>query len=120
MADFRGSLEVLRHEKFEFTTSCSYKSYKVFFSILYDVFGPFAAEVSFNEDYPPAGSGYNTTVNLAVDEKGRYTFALLNVLSLWEDDDLSEEVVKRRRNPKPPFEANCKEKGNIQDWNKGG
>ena len=120
MADFGGSLDALSGRKFEFTTSCSYKTFKVFFTMLYEVFGPFAAEVSFNEDYPPAGCGYNTTVNFRVNEEGRYSFALLNVLSMWENIELSEEYLKRRQNPKPPFESNCKEAGDISDWNKGG
>ncbi len=117
MADFRECLDALADGKFEFTTSCSYKTYKKFFSIFYEVFGGFTAEVSFNEDYPPEGCGYNTTVNFEVDKRGNYVFALVNVLSVWDKTEPSEEYKKRRRHPNPPFEANCKKEGNISDWN---
>lgn len=117
MSDFRECFDALTDNKFGFTTSCSYKTYKKFFAIFYEAFGPFTAEVSFNEDYPPEGCGYNTTVNFEIDEKGNYIFALVNVLSAWDNVEPSEEYEKRRRNPNPPFEANCKKEGNISEWN---
>lgn len=117
LADFRECFDALTEGKFEFSTSCSYKTYKTFFSVFYQAFGPFTAEVSFNEDYPPEGCGYNTTVNFEVDEDGNYVFALLNVLSAWEKMEFSEESKRRRLSPNPPFEANCKKEGNIFDWN---
>ena len=117
MADFRQCFDSLTDGKFEFSTSCSYKSYKTFFFVFYQVFGPFTAEVSFDEDYPPEGCGYNTTVNFEVDEAGNYVFALLNVLSASENAESSEEFKRRRSGAYPPFEANCKKEGNICDWN---
>jgi hypothetical protein len=117
MADFRQCFDVLADGKFEFTTSCSYKTYRSFFLIFYKIFGAFTAEISFNEDYPPEGCCYNTTVNFEVDEKGNYVFALVNVLSAWEKAEFSEEYERRRLNPTPPFEANCRKEGNISDGN---
>ena len=117
LADFRDCFDALAEGRFQFTTSCTYKSYKKFFLIFYQTFGPFAAEVSFNEDYPPEGCGYNTTVNFEVDRGGNYVFALLNILSADNSGVSSEEYNRRRRNLAPPFEANCKKKGNIFDWN---
>ena len=118
MADFRECVDKLADGKFEFTTSCSYKTYKAFFLILYQAFGPFSAEVSFNEDYPPECCVYNTTVNFEVDKEGKYVFALVNVLSAWGKGEHSEEYRTRRLNPAPPFEPNCKEEGHIADWRK--
>jgi len=116
LADFRECVNELAEGRFEFRTSCSYKTYKTFFQILYQAFGPFTAEVSFNEDYPPADCGYNTTVNFEVDKDGNYVFALVNVLSAWKKGEPSQEYQERRRKPDPPFEPNCKEKGKIADW----
>ncbi len=116
LADFRECFDELEAGKFDFTTSCTYKTYKKFFLILYEAFGPFKAEVSFNEDYPPEGCGYNTTVNFEVDDVGNYVFALLNILSTDPREMSSEEYNRRRRSPKPPFEANCKKEGNIYEW----
>ena len=116
MADFRECFDKLADAKFEFTTSCSYKAYKTFFLILYQAFGPFTAAVSFNEDYPPKGCVYNTTVNFEVDDDGNYVLALVNVLSAWENGEPSEAYRRRKSNPDPPFEPNCKEEGSIADW----
>ena len=116
LADFRECFDKLADGKFEFTTSCSYKTYKTFFLILYQAFGPFTAEVSFNEDYPPEGCVYNTTVNFEVDKDGNYAFALVNVLSAWGTGEPSEEYRTRRLNPAPPFAPNCKEAGHIANW----
>ncbi len=118
MADYRECFDVLSHGKFEFTTSCTYKIYKRFFFMFYQVFGPFTAEVSFNEDYPPEGCGYNTTVNFEVDVDGNYVFALVNVLAAGEDPRISKEYAKRRMKPNPPFEPTCEKKGKISDWEK--
>jgi hypothetical protein len=116
MADFRGCFAALTGGKFEFTTSCSYRTYKRFFSIVHQVFGPFIAAVSFDEDYSPEGCGYNTTVNLEVDEGGNYVFALLNVLCARDGTRPSEELERRRHRSDAPFEANCRERGNISAW----
>jgi hypothetical protein len=116
LADFRECFNALVEEKFQFTTSCTYKSYKRFFLILYQVFGPFTAEISFNEDFPPESCGFNTTVNFEVDGHGNYVFALLNILSAASGAVSSVEYDRRRENPNPPFEANCNQEGNIFDW----
>jgi hypothetical protein len=117
LADFRECFDALAEGKFQFTTSCSYKGYKKFFLFFFQTFGPFAAEVSFNEDYPPEGCGYNTTVNFEVDRDGNYVFALLNILSADHSALSTEEYNSRIRDPAPPFEANCRQEGNIFDWN---
>lgn len=117
LADFRDCFDALADGKFAFTASCTYRNYKRFFLAFYQAFGPFTAEVSFNEDYHPDGCGYNTTVNFGVDREGNYVFALLNVLATGESEKTSEEFEKRRVDSQPPFEPNCKEEGKIQDWN---
>jgi hypothetical protein len=104
-------------EKFN-KASCTYRNYKKFFLAFYQAFGPFSAEVSFNEDYHPEECGYNTTVNFGVDGDGNYVFALVNVLAAGESEKTSQEYEKRRTNPQPPFEPNCKKEGNIHDWHK--
>ena len=113
LADFRECFDVLGDEKFEFTASCTYRNYKKFFLAFYQAFGPFAAEVSFNEDYHPDGCGYNTTVNFGVDGDGNYVFALVNVLAAGGSEKTSQEYENRKTNPQPPFEPNCKKEGNI-------
>ena len=118
LADYRACFPALTEGKFEFTASCTYKIYKRFFLIFHQVFGPFTAEVSFNEDYPPEGCGYNTTVNFQVDGEGSYVFALLNVLAAGKSAASSKEYQSRREDTAPPFEANCKKEGNILDWEK--
>ena len=47
--DFKDCFDGITTRKFEFTAMCSYKHYKKFFAVLYQVFGPFIAEISFNE-----------------------------------------------------------------------
>ena len=116
LADFRACFAALSEGKFEFTASCTYKIYKRFFLIFHQVFGPFAAKVSFNEDYPPEGCGYNTMVNFQVDGDGNYAFALLNVLATGKSGLTSKEYQCRRQDTTPPFEANCKMEGYILDW----
>ena len=118
LADFRECLEALADRRFEFTTSCTYRNYKKFFLAFYLAFGPFTAEVSFNEDYHPDGCGYNTTINFRVDGDGNYVFALVNILAAGESQETSEEYEKRISNPQPPFEPNCTKEGKIYDWNK--
>ena len=115
LADFRECFDALADGKFEFTASCTYRNYKRFFLTFYQAFGPFTAEVSFNEDYHPDGCGYNTTVNFGVDGEGNYVFALVNVLAAGESEITSQEYEKRKTNPQPPFEPNCKKKGKIHD-----
>jgi len=51
-----------------------------------------------------------------VDGDGNYVFALVNVLAVGESEKTSEEYERRRMNPQPPFEPNCKQEGNILDW----
>jgi hypothetical protein len=116
MADYRKFFDVLTHRNLEFTASCTYTQYKKFFCVFFEVFGAFAAEVSFTEDYPPEGCGYNTMVNFQVDSDGKYVFALVNVLVAGENVTASEEYEKRRLTPNPPFEPNCNNKGEITDW----
>lgn len=116
LADFRACFAALSEEKFEFAASCTYKIYKRFFLIFHQVFGAFAAEVSFNEDYPPEGCGYNTTVNFQVDGDGNYAFALLNVLAAGKSAQSSKAYQSRKKDTTPPFEANCKMEGHILDW----
>ena len=118
LADFRECFDALADGKFEFTASCTYRNYKRFFLTFYQAFGPFTAEVSFNEDYAPEGCGYNTTVNFGVDGDGNYVFALVNVLAAGESEKTSEEYEKRRNNPQPPFEPNCTKEGKIHAWKK--
>ncbi len=120
LADFGECFNALVDEKFGFTTSCTYRSYKRFFMALYQAFGPFMAEVSFNEDYPPEGCGYNTSVNIQVDKEGHYLFALLNVLSADTKSASSAEYKRRIRHLNPPFEPNCQKEGHIFDLNKSG
>jgi len=118
LADFLKCFDTLADEKFEFTASCTYRSYKKFFLAFYQAFGPFTAEVSFNEDYHPEGCGYNTTLNFCVDGNGDYVLALVNVLAAGQTEKTSDEYEKRRTNPQPPFEPNCKKKGKIHDLHK--
>ena len=118
LADFRECFDALADGKFAFTASCTYRNYKKFFWAFYQAFGPFTAEVSFNEDYAPEECGYNTTVNFRVDGMGNYVFALVNVLVAGESGKSSEEYEKRRTNPQPPFEPNCKKEGKIHHWHK--
>lgn len=116
LADYRECFDALSDGKFEFTASCTYRNYKKFFLAFYQAFGPFSVEVSFNEDYHPDECGYNTTVNFEVDEDGNYVFALVNILAAGESEKTSQEYEKRRTNPQPPFEPNCKKEGKIHDW----
>jgi hypothetical protein len=74
--------------------------------------------VSFNEDYHPEECGYNTTVNFRVDRDGNYVFALVNVLAAGVGGKTSSEYERRKTNPQPPFEPNCKKEGKIHDWHK--
>ena len=118
MMDFRECFDAISDRKFDFTASCSYRTYKTFFSVCYQAFGAFTAEVSFNEDYSPEDCGYNTTVDFKVDENGNYTFCLLNVLSVRGTLQSSEEYDERRRNRGAPFEKNCLREGNMSDWHR--
>jgi hypothetical protein len=118
LADFRECFDVLADGKFAFTASCTYRNYKKFFLAFYQAFGPFTAEVSFNEDYHPEACGYNTSINFAVDAKGNYVLALVNILTAGESEQRSEEYERRRTNLEPPFEPNCKKEGQIHDLNK--
>ena len=113
LADFRECFDALGDEKFEFTASCTYRNYKKFFLVFYQAFGPFTAEVSFTEDYHPDGCGYNTSVNFGVDGDGNCVFALVNVLAAGGSEKTSQEYAKRKTNPQPPFEPNCKKEGKI-------
>jgi hypothetical protein len=116
LADFRECFDALADGKFEFNASCTYRNYKKFFLAFYQAFGPFTAEVSFNEDYHPDGCGYNTTVNFGVDGEGNYVFALVNILAAGVSGRGSEEYEKRKTHAQPPFEPNCRKEGKIHDW----
>jgi len=118
LADFRECFDALADGRFAFTACCTHRNYKKFFLALYHAFGPFTADVSFNEDYHPDGCGYNTAVNFEVDGDGNYIFALVNVLAAGESGKISDEYERRRIDPQPPFEPNCKKEGNICDWKK--
>ena len=118
LADYRECFDALADGKFAFTASCTYRNYKKFFLAFYHAFGPFAADVSFNEDYHPDGCGYNTAVNFEVDGDGNYVFALVNVLAAGESGKTSDEYEKRRTDPQPPFEPNCTKEGKIHAWKK--
>jgi hypothetical protein len=116
MADYFHCLHAIRDQSLTFTARSTYKAYKRFLGVTYLVFGPFSAGISFDEDYPPPGCAYNTTVNVEVGRDGEYLLSLLNVLSFWKEPELSEECQRRRVQPAAPFEANCTNTGNVASW----
>ncbi|MBW1980740.1 MAG: hypothetical protein JRJ12_05925 [Deltaproteobacteria bacterium] len=112
--DFGNCFASIDRRSMVFTTSCSYKRYKKFFALLYETLGPFAAEVSFDEDYAPEDRAYNTTVFFQVDDQGCYEFSLFNVLSLRKES--SEQLWGENRQPTGPFEDSCWETGTMSQW----
>jgi hypothetical protein len=116
IGDFRNCCDAIAEGRIEFTATCSYRTYKTFFSVFYQVFGPFAAKVSFTEDFPPEDCAYNTTVEFEVGGNGNFVFVLLNVLSFSKNPELSEECDRRKHTSSFPFEANCKKEGHISEW----
>jgi hypothetical protein len=116
IADYFHCLSAIRDRSFTFTARSTYKAYKRFLGVTYLVFGAFAASISFDEDYPPPGCAYNTTVNVEVDRDGEYLLSLLNVLSFWEEPEVADECRRRRVQPAAPFEANCTHAGNVASW----
>lgn len=116
IADYYHCLNVMQDQDITFAARSSYKVYRRFFAVVYHVFGPFSASISFDEDYPPPGCAYNTTVNIEVDVGGSYRLSLLNVLSLSRESELSEECRRRRGQPVAPFEANFTMAGHVASW----
>jgi hypothetical protein len=116
IADYVHCLNAIRDQSFTFTARSTYKTYRRFLGLTHKIFGAFSASISFDEDYPPPGCAYNTTVNVEVDADGDYFLSLLNVLSFWKEPGLSEECHRRRAHPAAPFEANCTLAGNVASW----
>jgi hypothetical protein len=116
IADFYHCLNAMQDQHIAFTARSTYRVYRRFLAVLYQVLGPFSASISFDEDYPPVGCAYNTTVNIEVDARGTYFLSLLNVLSLTRECERSEECQRRRVQPAAPFEANAVMTGNVAAW----
>jgi hypothetical protein len=118
IADYYHCLNAMKDQEIAFTARSTYKVYRRFLAVVYQVVGPFSAIISFDEDYPPAGCAYNTTVNVEVDARGNYFLSLLNVLSLTRESELSAECQRRRLEPAAPFEANATMTGNVAAWSR--
>jgi len=116
IADYYHCLNAMQDQDILFTARSTYRVYRRFLAVIYQVFGPFSASISFDEDYPPVGCAYNTTVNIEVDATGAYFLALLNVLSLTTESERSEECQRRRVQAAAPFEANAIATGNVTEW----
>lgn len=116
IADYFHCLNAIREHGVTFAARSTYKQYKRFLGVAHEVFGPLSASISFDEDYPPPGCAYNTTVNVEIDGDGEYLLSLLNVLSFWKGPGLSEECQRRRVQQAAPFEANCTHAGNVASW----
>jgi hypothetical protein len=116
IADYYHCLNAMQDRNISFTARSTYRVYRRFLAIIYQILGPFSASISFDEDYPPAGCAYNTTVNFEVDARGTYFVSLLNVLSLTRESERSAECERRRVRPVAPFEANATMTGNIGGW----
>jgi hypothetical protein len=116
IADYFHCVNALREHSFAFIARSTHKAYKRFLGVTYEVLGPFSASISFDEDYPPPGCAYNTTINVEVDSDGEYLLSLLNVLSFSKESEVSEECRRRRLQPAAPFGANCTEAGNVASW----
>jgi len=116
IGDYYHCLNAMQAQDIAFTARSTYRVYRRFMAVIYQVFGPFSASISFDEDYPPVGCAYNTTVNIEVDARGDYFFSLLNVLSLTREPELSAECQRRRAQPAAPFEANATMTGNVAAW----
>jgi hypothetical protein len=116
IADYYQCLNAMEDQDIAFTARSTYRVYRRFLAVIHQVLGPFSASISFDEDYPPVGCAYNTTVNVEVDARGNYVFSLLNVLSLTRESELSAECQRRRVQPAAPFEANATMTGNVAAW----
>ena len=116
IADYFPCLHAICEHSFTFAARSTYKKYRRFLAVAHGVLGPLSASISFDEDYPPSGCAYNTTVNVEVDRDGEYLLSLLNVLSFWKGPGLSEECQRRRVQQAVPFEANCTHTGNVASW----
>jgi len=116
IADYYHCLNAMQDQHVAFTARSTYRVYRRFLALFFQIFGPFSASISFDEDYPPVGCAYNTTVNIEVDRRGTYFFSLLNVLSLTKESERSAECQRRRVQPAAPFEANAVMTGNVAEW----
>lgn len=116
IADYYHCLNAMQEQNVAFTSRSTYRVYRRFLAVFFQIFGPFSASISFDEDYPPVGCAYNTTVNIEVDRRGTYFFSLLNVLSLTKESERSAECQRRRVQPAAPFEANAVMTGNVAEW----
>lgn len=116
IADYYHCLNAMQDQHIAFTARSTYRVYRRFLAVIYQICGPFSASISFDEDYPPAGCAYNTTVNIEVDARGTYFLSLLNVLSLTRESERSAECQRRRVQPAAPFEANTIMTGNVAEW----
>jgi hypothetical protein len=116
IADYYHCLNAMQDRNVAFTARSTYRVYRRFLALVFQIFGPFSASISFDEDYPPAGCAYNTTVNIEVDGRGTYFLSLLNVLSLTKESERSAECRRRRVQPATPFEANAVMTGNVMEW----
>ena len=116
IADYYHCLNAMQDQHVAFTARSTYRVYRRFLALFFQIFGPFPASISFDEDYPPVGCAYNTTVNIEVDRRGTYFFSLLNVLSLTKESERSAECQRRRVQPAAPFEANAVMTGNVAEW----
>lgn len=116
IADYYHCLNAMQDQNVAFSARSTYRVYRRFLAVFFQIFGPFSASISFDEDYPPVGCAYNTTVNIEVDRRGTYFFSLLNVLSLTKESERSVECQRRRVQPAAPFEANAVMTGNVAEW----
>ena len=116
IADYYHCLNAMQDQHVAFTARSTYRVYRRFLALFFQIFGPFSASISFDEDYPPVGCAYNTTVNIEVDRRGTYFLSLLNVLSLTKESERSAECQRRRVQPAAPFEANAVMTGNVAEW----
>ena len=116
IADYYHCLNAMQDQNIAFTARSTYRVYRRFLAAIFQILGPFSASISFDEDYPPLGCAYNTTVNVEVDGRGTYFLSLLNVLSLTKESERSAECQRRRVQPAAPFEANAVMTGNVAAW----
>ena len=116
IADYYHCLNAMQDQNVAFSARSTYRVYRRFLAVFFQILGPFSASISFDEDYPPVGCAYNTTVNIEVDRRGTYFFSLLNVLSLTKESERSAECQRRRVQPAAPFEANAVMTGNVAEW----
>jgi len=116
IADYYHCLNAMQDQNIAFTARSTYRVYRRFLAAIFQILGPFSASISFDEDYPPLGCAYNTTVNVEVDGRGTYFLSLLNVLSLTKESERSAECQRRRVQSAAPFEANAVMTGNVAAW----